>query len=112
MSNPTTSERPRRRVRIAYAALARVQAQRDRFTATYAIGRTAQARFNTAADALRAAAAERLYRDDPVVTSWLDEITTQITTLVDELHEQQEQHARHVLRADQLRHERNGKETA
>lgn len=107
MSIPTSPDRSRRRVRIADAALARVQAQRDWFAAAYAAARTAQARFNIAADALRAAASERSCREDPAVGERLDEITTQVTALLDELHQQQEHRASRVLRTDERRQRRN-----
>lgn len=107
MSSPTSPDRSRRRVRMADAALARVTAQRDWFAAAYASARTAQARFNIAADALRAAASERSCHDEPAVSERLDEITTQVTTLLDELHQQQEQRANRVLRTDERRQIRN-----
>lgn len=99
--------RPRRRVRIAHALLRRVQAQRDWFATAYAAAGTAQARFNAAAAALRSAASERIHRDNPAVATRLDEITTQITALLDELHQQQEHDANRVLRTDERRQERN-----
>lgn len=107
MPSHTGPDRPRRRVRIAHAVLNRVQAQRDWFATAYATAGTAQARFNTAAAALRAAAAERTHRDNPAVAARLDEITSQITDLLDELHQQQEQHAHRALRTDQRRQDRN-----
>lgn len=106
MSAPST-QRPRRRVRIAHAALNRVRAQRESFATAYAPARTAQDRFNTAATALRAAAAERTQRDNPATAKRLDEITNQITALVDELHDQQERHAQRVLCTDERRQARN-----
>lgn len=84
-----------------------MQAQRDWFASAYATAGTAQARFNTAADGLRSAASERIHRDTPAVATRLDEITSQITDLLDELHQQQENAANQVLRTDERRQDRN-----
>lgn len=103
----TDEARPRRRVRVAHAILRRVQNQRDAFAAAYGQATTAQARFNAAATALRAAASERNQRGDRATARRLDELTDQITALLDELHEAQERRADRVLRADARRIARN-----
>lgn len=102
-----TAEKPRRRVRTANAALSRVQLQRHRLASTYAAASSAQERFNAAATALRAAAAERLHRDSPAAARRVEALTSQIMQLVSELHTQQERSAQRVLRAEDRRHARN-----
>lgn len=106
MSAPGADEaaRPRRRVRAARATDARVALERDRFTTAYAAATTSQQRFNQAATALRAAAAPGRHQPDPAaVTRRLDQITAQITALVEELHIAQRQHAENTIRADERR---------
>ncbi len=106
MSAPVadSAARPRRRVRAARAAAARVAQQRDRFTTDYARATTPQQRFNQAAAALRSAAARGRHQPDPpAVARRLDQITAQIAALVDELHTAQQEHAENTIRAEQRR---------
>lgn len=105
--NAAAESRPRRRVRIAHAVLNRVRRQRDWFANAYAAASSAQARFNAAAAALRAAGSERVTRGDPAVARRLEALSSEAAELVEQLHQQQEQHANRVLRTDQQRQDRN-----
>ncbi len=105
MSNDSP-EKPRRRVRMARAALARVELHRHRLASSYAAAASEQARFNAAAAALRSAAAERLHRDNPAINRRMAALTSQIMQLVVELHTQQERSAHRVLRHDEMRQTR------
>lgn len=101
------SGKPRRRVRMARAVLARVELQRARLASSYAAARSEQQKFNAAASALRAAIAERLHRDNPALDRRLAAVTSQIMQLTAELLTQQERSAQRVLRRDEMRQERS-----
>ena len=108
MTHATAPEqRPRRRVRIAHALLRRVQQQRDWFASAYATASSPQQGFNVLATALRAAIGERRTREDPHLLARLNALNSDLAQLLDELLEQQEQHANRVLRSDQNRQNRN-----
>lgn len=103
-----TDAQPRRRVTVATAVLRRVQVQARRFAVDYAQATTPQQRFATAVSALRAAAApgrHQVNTDD--VAYRLNHLTTEIVTLLEHLHAQQQAAAHTVIRAEQRRVERN-----
>ncbi len=99
-------ERPRRRVRRAHAALERVRTQQSAHATAYAAATSTQARFHATAFALRSATAEPLHRTDPVLLRRLEALTADMNQLLDELHQQQEDHANRVLTNDEQRQHR------
>lgn len=99
--------RPRRRVRRAHAALQRVQTQQSAHATAYAAATTTQARFHATAFALRAVTAEPLHRHEPDVLRRLEAMTAEMNALLDELHQQQEDHANQVLANDEQRQHRS-----
>lgn len=107
MTNATADPQPRRRVRIANALLHRVQHQQDWFASTYAAANTPQQQFNVLTTALRVALGERRTRGDPQLLARLNTLNSELALLLDELHEQQQQHAHRVLRTDEQRQHRN-----